>query len=310
MNVSIIVPCYNTAESLNELHARIDMIMKKLNVDYELIFVNDSSPQNDWRIICEIADKDHHVKGINLSRNFGQYKAITAGLAYAKGDIVFVMDGDLQDRPEEIPALIDKYNEGYDIVYAVRSNRQDTRLKKLYSRIFHRVFNYFTSAHTDAGIGTFSLFSRKAVNAMLSIHEEFREIYLTSYWIGFKSAKVEVQHAERKYGKSSYNFKKAAKLALNAILSFSDKPLRFVICIGFSISGLSLMYGIYIIIRKFVVIEEVEGWTSIIFSVWFLGGVIISFIGIIGLYIGKIFEEVKRRPLYIVDEVVDFSIKK
>lgn len=178
MIVSIVVPCYNTSESLFELYTRINVVMNTVQIEYELILINDSSPQNDWKIISEMAQRDHRVKGINLSRNFGQYKAITAGLVYAKGDAVVVMDGDLQDQPEEIPVLLSKYQEGYDIVYAVRSNRQDTWLKKLYSKVFHAVFNYFTSTNTDTGIGTFSIFSRKAVNALLSIHEQFREIYL------------------------------------------------------------------------------------------------------------------------------------
>lgn len=307
MDISVVLPCYNTSGSLEILANRLVKVLENETKTFEIIMVNDCSPENDWTVIQELSKKDKRVKGLNLSRNFGQYEAITAGLDYSKGDNVVLMDADLQDLPEELPKLLRGIERGNDIVYGVRADRKDKFFKKLASSIFHKLFSYFSGTKTDRGIATYAVYSRKVVDVITSMRERYREIYILSNWVGFKVEKVEVVHAKREIGETSYDFKKGLDLALGAMFAYSDKPLKLSVILGFILSFSSLLYGLFNFIRALLGYETVPGWTSLIVSVWFLGGLILSFLGIIGIYIGKIFEEVKSRPLYIIKDEVNFK---
>lgn len=306
MDISVVLPCYNTSGSLAILADRLIRVLTNESKEFEIIMVNDSSPSNDWEVIQGLAKSDNRIKGINLSRNFGQYEAITAGLDKSTGDYIVLMDADLQDLPEELPKLLESANHGNDIVYGVRANRKDKFLKKLASKLFHNIFNYFSGTNTDQGIATYAVYSRQVVNVITNMRERYREIYILSNWLGFKVAKVEIEHAKREIGETSYDFKKGMDLALGAMFAYSDKPLKFSVMLGFIISISSLIYGVYIFMRGALGLELIEGWSSLIISIWFLGGLILSFMGILGIYIGKIFEEVKGRPLYITRDEVNF----
>jgi dolichol-phosphate mannosyltransferase len=269
--------------------------------------VNDDSGDNAWDEIKKLSKIDSRVKGINLSRNFGQHRAITAGLDYAQGDWVVVMDCDLQDQPEEIIKLYNKAQEGYDIVWGQRVQRQDSFFKKTSSKLFHIIYNYFTELNKDETIANFSIVSHQVINQMSKMKEQNRNYPIFVEWLGFKSTQIPIKHASRECGKSSYTFNKLINMAIDNIVSQSNKPLKLSIKFGFSISLLSVLYAIYLIIRYFIYKTPIEGWTSVMVSIFFIGGLIFANFGVLGLYIGKIFDETKNRPLYIVRETTNLE---
>ncbi len=262
--------------------------------------VNDASPDNAWDTIKFLAKEDNRVKGINLSRNFGQHYAITAGLDFCNGDWTVVMDCDLQDQPEEILKLYEKKNEGFDIVIGQRGNRQDTIVKKITSRLFYLIFNYLTDSSISFKIGNFGIYSRKVTESIKKFRENNRAFGFFVLWSGFSRAEIEVLHGKRTLGKSSYTFSKRFGLAFDSIVAHSNKPLKLSVQLGFLISFSAIAYSVWLISRYFIWANPIEGWTSLIVSLYFLAGLIIANIGMTGLYIGKVFDEVKRRPLYII----------
>jgi glycosyltransferase involved in cell wall biosynthesis len=300
--ISVVVPVYGCEKCLHDLYSRLLNALRIIKQDYEIILVNDSSPDSAWTIIKQIASGDPKVIGLNLSRNFGQHYAITAGIANSKGDWVIVMDCDTQDRPEEIPNLFEKAKQGFDIVLAKRSNRQDKFLKKLFSKLFYSLLSYVTSTRQDHSVANFGIYHRKVINAILEMKDSIRYFPTMVSWVGFQSTTIEVVHAERSEGRTSYSFKKLAKLAIDIVLSFSDKPLRLTVKFGLLISFLSLLCAIYYVYKYFNGEIIVLGWASLVISIWFLSGVIILVLGVIGLYLGKTFENVKGRPMYIIKE--------
>jgi len=304
LTVSVVIPCYSCAKSLDELHKRLVSALCGIVNRYEIIFVNDASPENDWEIIKQIKHNDDNVTGINLSRNFGQHYAITAGLSYAKGDWIVVMDGDLQDQPEEIVKLFKKAEEGFDVAVGIRHERQDSAVKKLSSKLFFMVFNFMLGYENDSRIANFGIYKKTVIDNYLKMKEQNRLFPLFISWLGFKSTKVEIEHAQRKYGRSSYNYYKLIKLAMTSIVSHSNKPLKFSIKFGLFISFFSFIFGIRIIFRYFFHGISAEGWSSIMVSIWFVAGLLFMNLGVIGLYIGKIYEETKSRPLYVVKEII------
>ena len=279
------------------------MTLTEITANYEMILINDASPNNDWEVIKSLVDKDSRVKGINLSRNFGQYNAITAGLDYSSGEWVVIMDCDLQDQPEEIINLYEKAQEGFDIVIGKRNARQDNFIKKTSSKIFYRLFSYLTDSRQDESISQFGLYNRKAIKSVLDMREKLRFFPTMVQWVGFRSTSINVTHGRREQGKSSYSYKKLLNLAIDVIIAFSDKPLRLTIKLGFTIAFFSFIYALYIIYCALAGIRVIEGWPSLIVSIWFFSGVIIFILGIIGIYISRIFDEVKNRPIYVVDEI-------
>jgi polyisoprenyl-phosphate glycosyltransferase len=301
VDLSVVVPVYRSKESLNELFMRLNDVLLRISSRYEIILVNDASPDGSWQIIQELACEDNRVRGINLSRNFGQHYAITAGLDHVRGDWVVVMDCDLQDVPEEIPKLYNKAQEGYDLVVGRRILRQDTFLKKIGSKFFYSVFAYLTGSRIDNRIGNFGIYSRKVIQSILALKEQNRSFGMFALWVGFRRIEVDIEHARRPHGKSSYTFKRMVSLALDSIVAHSNKLLRFSVKLGFFLSFSSLLYALWLVARYFVWANPVVGWTSLMVSVYFTAGLIIGTIGIMGLYVGKIFDEVKARPLYIID---------
>lgn len=307
MKISVVIPIYGCKAVLNELYERLTNTLIKVTEDYEIILVNDNCPQNSIKVIEEICKKDKNVIGIELSRNFGQMKAIFAGLEYSTGDWVVVMDCDLQDSPEEIPNLLNKANEGYDVVFARRVNRKDNISKKIISNLFYKIYSIATDIKYDPTLCNFSICSRQVIDSYLKLREEHRAYVMYIQWLGFKQTTVNVNHNKRKEGKSSYNFKKRFKMASDIIFSQSDKLLRLIVSIGFIITLISLIAVVMIIINYFRTSVS-PGWTSILAAIFFMSGIIISVIGIVGIYVGNIFIQSKNRPLYIVRNI--FNDKK
>jgi polyisoprenyl-phosphate glycosyltransferase len=299
-HISVVTPVYRAEACLEELYSRVRAAVEPISADFEIIMVEDCGGDDSWGIICDLAARDSRVKGIQFSRNFGQHYGITAGLDYCDGDWVVVMDCDLQDRPEEIPKLYAKAREGYEVVLARRGKRRDPLLKVALSRLFYRLFSWLADMDYDGESGNFRMCSRKVVARFRTMRERLRFFGGLMSWVGFRTAYVEVQHADRFAGASTYTFRKLAKLAGETIIAYSDKPLRLSIRLGFTVAFCAFLYGVYILMRALLYGSPVQGWSSLIASIYFIGGIIISILGIIGVYLGKTFDEVKRRPLYIV----------
>jgi dolichol-phosphate mannosyltransferase len=303
--ISVIIPAYMCAETIPVLYNRLNECLLKITDSFEIIFINDNSPLNDWIEIEKIAIKDKNVIGINFSRNFGQHLAITAGIQKAQGEWIIVMDGDLQDKPEEIINLWNKAKEGYDIVYAQRINRKDSFFKKAFSIVFYKILGYLTDTKQDSSIGNFGIYNKIVINAILSMGDSIRYFPAMTRWVGFNSTAIEVEHSEREIGKTSYNIRKLVNLAINVMLAFSEKPLKLTVKLGLSISFLSIIFTIFTFLKYLLNDITVIGWTSVIISIWFFSGLIIFVLGILGLYIGKTFEKVKNRPLYIISKTLN-----
>jgi len=300
---SVVIPVYKCPWTLHELYQRLNNTLSSINKNYEIIMVDDGSPLNDWEIITKLAKQDKRVKGIKLSRNFGQHYAITAGLDFTKGQWVVVMDCDLQDQPEEIIKLYNKAMEGYDIVVGRRAERKDGIVKRLSSKVFWKIYSYFTETKIDGRISNFGIYSTNVIQSIKKLREHTRSFGLFALWVGFKRIEIDIEHAKRKSGKSSYNFKKMFNLAIDSILSYSQKPLVLFINIGILISLISFIFSIFLIIQHYLLSIPVAGWTSIMVSIYFLSGVIITCVGVVGVYVGKVYNEVKNRPLYVVESV-------
>lgn len=298
---SIVSPVYRAEKLVDELVRRIQASVGPLTEDYEIILVDDCGPDNSWGRIQANADRDPRVRGLRLSRNFGQHRAITAGLEQCRGQWIVVMDCDLQDQPEEIPALYAQAQLGYDLVFARRVERQDTWLKRLSSQTFYRVLSYLTDTHQDPAIANFGIYHRKVIDAVLQMRESIRYFPTMVRWVGFRSTALSVEHAERAEGKSSYNFRGLINLAIDIILAYSDKPLRLTVKLGLFISLGAFLMVLVTLLRYMVGAIVRPGYTSLIISIWFFSGLLLSVLGIVGLYIGKIFEQVKNRPIYLVD---------
>lgn len=306
MDISVVIPVYGCRAALPELHRRLTETLTKLTRSYEIILVNDACPQDSWSEIEAICAKDHHVIGLEMARNFGQIKAITAGLDQSRGDWVVVMDCDLQDRPEEILNLYQKAQEGYDVVFARRRERKDQGFKVFVSKCFYKVYSFATDGNYDPALCNFSISSRKVVDSYCSMRELHRAFVMYIKWMGFRQAVVDVEHDERYEGKSGYDFKKRMRMATEILTSQSDKLLKLMAVGGLVIAGLALLAVIMTIIR-YCAMSIQPGWSSLIAAICLMGGLIISCIGVVGVYIGNIFMEVKRRPLYIVRTALNAS---
>lgn len=305
MLISVVIPVYGCRKALPDLCRRTSSTIKEMGFDYEIILVDDHCPQDSWTEIQNQCSLDDNVIGIRLSRNFGQIRAITAGLEVCRGEWVVVMDCDLQDRPEAIPELYAKAQEGYDVVFARRIERKDTGLTKLMSKTFYKVYEYFTDGNYDASLCNFSISRRIVIDNYLRMREHNRGYTMFIKWLGFREASVEVVGDERFEGKSSYNFSRKMHMAFELITAQSNKPLRFAINIGFIIALFAFIYLIYLVISHLIGGNTLAGWTSTIASIYLIGGLILAAIGVVGIYIGNIFTEVKDRPLFVVAEVLN-----
>ena len=302
--ISIVSPVYRAEKILPILVSEINLVMERIGEDYEIILVDDRSPDNSWEVMKVLSSQNPKIKSIRLSRNFGQHSAIFAGLTKTKGDWVVVMDCDMQDQPKEIAKLYKKALEGYDIVLGQRENRKDKFLKKLTSRLFYKVFNYLSGANFDNNVANFGIYHQKTIKSILDMKDYVKFFSLFINWIGFKSISIPIEHGEREEGKSTYSVGRLFKQAFNVIISFSDKPLRLFINFGLSISVLSFIVGIYYLYLALTGKIAQPGFSSLILSIWFLSGIIISCIGIVGVYLGKTFDQAKGRPTFIIDEEV------
>ena len=307
IKLSIVSPVYRAEKMVHMLVERIVKSVTTITEDFEIILVNDASPDASWSVIEHECAQDKRLKGINLSRNFGQHYAITAGLHYAKGEWVVVMDCDLQDRPEEIPALYQKALEGYDIVYARRKQRQDKWLKRTTSRMFNAVLNWLSGLKKDKEVANFGIYNRKVIAEYIKIPEYARSFGSLIRYLGFRTTAIDVQHALRAEGKSSYTLHRMLKLTFDVIISNSNKPLRMAVGLGFGMSVLSFLLALYNVVARMVGIISFPGYTTTVFSIWFVGGLMLFVMGVLGLYIGKIFDQVKGRPIYIVRNTINIS---
>lgn len=310
VEIAIIVPLYSCRRFLEELYNRLVATLESMGVSFRLIFVDDCGPDRPWTDLVSMCEKDSRVVAIRFARNFGQHYAISAGLEHADATFSVVMDGDLQDRPEEIPKLYAEARKGFDVVIAIRPVRKDRFLKRMSSRLFYLVLNSFSDLQFDPRAGNFRIISRKVVENYLSMREQLRIFGGLIAWMGFDTAKIEVEHAPRAGGGSSYSIGKLLGLAINVIIAYSEKPLRFSIFVGLLSAALAFVYGIYVIGSAVVGDTAVAGWASLIVSLYFIGGLILASLGVLGLYIGKIFEQTKGRPLYVVSEVIQGSSRR
>lgn len=303
IKMSVISPVYGAASLLPELVKRIHNTVSKITDDYEIILVEDNSPDNSWEIIKELAISDNSIKGLSLSRNFGQQSALNAGFDIATGDWIITLDCDLQDDPAFIMDLFKEGIKGFDIVFASRVHRKDKLLKKFGSRLFYKILGYLTDTDQDHTIGNFIIYKKEVVKAMSKVGDYHKYYPMLNKWVGFKTSKLAIQHSERGDNvNSSYSIRKRLSLAFNTIVAFSDKPLRLVLRFGLSLVLISSIGAIVLISRYIFMGERVSGWLSVFLSIWMLSGIIILILGLIGTYLGKVFNEAKNRPSYIVKE--------
>ncbi|MCD4670583.1 MAG: glycosyltransferase family 2 protein [Actinomycetia bacterium] len=303
--ITVVSPVYKAENLVDKLVERTREAVSKITDKYEIILVEDRSPDNSWKKIKENCKKYKEVRGIRLSRNFGQQYAISTGFDKSRGEWVVVMDCDLQDNPDEIINLYTKAQEGYEVVLASRQNRKDSFSKKFFSKYFYKLLSYLTETHQDGTVANFAICHRKAIEAMESMKDHIRYFPIMIKWVGFNLTTLPVEHKEREDFQSSYSLKKRIKLAFNTILFFSDRPLRLTIQLGILILLSCFLFAIYLVVRYLFADLTVSGWMSTFLSIWFLSGLNILIMGMIGLYIGKILEGIKSRPTYIVDEQID-----
>jgi dolichol-phosphate mannosyltransferase len=302
--LSVVSPVYRAEALVHELVEQIRLAVYPICKDFEIILVEDGSPDGSWESIERVCAEFPEVRGVRLSRNFGQHYAISAGLLLAKGDWVVVMDCDLQDQPSEIPRLIQKAKEGFDVVLARRALRQDGFFKKLSSRMLYGTLAWLTGTKHDPAIANFGIYSSKVIQAINSMPESIRYFPTMVRWVGFHSATLDVEHAARPEGKTSYNFKRLLNLALDICLAYSDKPLRLVVGTGFAISLVGFVFAAVTVVQALRGEILVLGYASLIISLWLLSGLMIFIVGVVGLYVGKCFEGVKRRPPFIISQQI------
>ena len=307
--IAVIVPIYGSPNSIEELSERLVSILKGVTDRFEIFLVEDHCPKNSWQEVEKVCSKYKDVKGIKFSKNFGQHYAILAGLRNTDADYVIIMDGDLQDHPEDIPTLYEKAKQGFDKVFVKRVNRKHSFFERITSNLFYRFLSYMTETEQDSSIGNFGIYSRAVIKEISQLTEIARLFPVHARWVGFTNGYVEIEHNERHEGVSSYTFKKRLALAIDIALSFSEKPLWLVIKFGFSLSALSVMYALYTMGQWLIGDVNVEGWTSLIISVWLLSGIIIAILGVVGVYVAKTFDETKCRPLYIIEKELNMERK-
>ena len=305
---SFVVPVFNERETLPELHRRLVAVVDGLDGDAEFLFVDDCSFDGSHEILADLRRRDSRVRVIRFARNFGHQVAITAGLDHAEGDAVIVMDADLQDPPEVVPELISHWQEGYEVVYAVRARRTgESWFKRATAAGFYRMLRRIANVEMPLDAGDFRLIDRAAVLAFRSMRERARYVRGMLTWVGFRQIGVPYERPERFAGEPKYSYRKSLTLAVDGLVSFSNAPLRVALVAGFVFSTLSFLVGVFAITAKLAGAFVVPGWASILVAVSFLGGIQLTLMGMLGLYVGRIYEEVKARPIYVVRELIGFA---
>jgi polyisoprenyl-phosphate glycosyltransferase len=302
--LSVVVPIFNEVETVRELYARLTRAVSPLG-DYEVVFVDDGSRDNSWELLTELAVDDPHVRLIRLSRNFGHQIALTAGVDAARGEAIVTIDGDLQDPPDVIPALVARWREGYDVVYGVRTERPgETRYKLWTARLFYRLIQRLSSVEIPQEAGDFRLLSRRAADAFRSMPERARFVRGMTSWVGFRQIGVPYERAPRFAGSTKYPTRRMVRFAADAVTAFSTAPLRIVSTLGFTMVGFCALYLGYALYKRFFTDDTVTGWTTVIVLLLLIGGAQLIGLGVIGEYVGRTYDEAKRRPLYIVSDLV------
>ena len=301
--ISIVVPLYNEEKNIRLMYDRLVSSILKITSNFEIIYVNDGSKDNSFLELLKLSNEDERVKYINFSRNFGHQIAVTAGLDYSKGTAVVIIDGDLQDPPEVIPEMYAKHKEGFEVVYGQRLKRKgDNFFKKITAKYFYRILKKITSINIPLDTGDFRLIDQKIVKDLKNMPEQNKFLRGQIAWLGYRQTSVFFERDERKFGETGYPFSKMLKFALDGITGFSDVPLQFVTKTGIFISFISFLVILYAIFSHFILERTITGWTSLIISSMFIGGVQLISVGIIGEYISRINKNVQNRPLYIVSE--------
>ena len=311
--ISIVIPIYNEEENLPNLYNRLTAAAPSYKEDYEIVLVDDGSSDNSLQLMSEYARKDSHVRVIKLSRNFGHQPAISAGIQEAKGDAVVIMDGDLQDPPEELCRFLDKWREGYQVVYAIRTKRKEGFFKKAAYSAFYRLLATISEIEIPLDSGDFCVMDRRVVDTIVKeMPEQIRFVRGLRAYAGYKQIGVTYERAERAAGDVKYTFKKLIELALDGLFGFSNVPLRLATYLGFVIAIPSFFIGIFFVLARIIGFKilghtpaEIPGTTTLTVGMFFLGGVTLIILGILGEYIGRIYIEVKRRPFFVIDEIIE-----
>ncbi len=304
---SIIIPIYNEEQTLPVLHERLVGTLHPLGESFEVILIDDGSKDNSFELLRQIHATDARFKVLRLSRNFGHQVAISAGLDFARGEAVILMDGDLQDPPELLPKMIEKWREGYQVVYTVKTSRKENKLKRLAFKMFYHILHALSSIQIPMDAGNFSLMDRKVVDVLRQIPERHRYISGLRAWVGFRQIGIEYDRGPRYAGEPQMSFGRLLQLALDGIFSFSNVPLRVASYIGFLSALVAFAGGLFVVYEKLFTNKAILGWASTICTIAFLGGLILMTLGVIGEYIGRIYDEVKQRPLYIISEGIGFE---
>jgi len=302
-SLAIVIPCFNEEGTLRETHRRVSEAIGRIVTAFEIVYVDDGSRDGTPSLLRELQREDPRVRVVTLSRNFGHQCAVTAGLAHAEGDAVVIMDADLQDPPEVVEEMVRRWQEGYHVVYGVRTDREgETRFKLLTARLFYRLMQWLSDTDIPLDTGDFRLLDRRVVDAILAMPEKDRFLRGMVSWAGFSQIGVPYRRAARFAGTTKYPFTKMLRFAIDGILSFSIKPLRLSTLLGFTSAGLAVLLMVYALVLRLFTHDWVAGWTALIVTVLFLGGAQLISLGIIGEYVGRLYGEAKRRPLYLVRE--------
>jgi dolichol-phosphate mannosyltransferase len=305
--LSIVIPIFNEEGNILELYRSLQEAIREVGKPYEIIYVNDGSSDRSTDLIRELHLSDPHVRLISFSRNYGHQVALTAGLQHSSGDIVITMDGDLQHPPLLIPQMIERWKNGFEIVQMVRTKQKEIgMMKSLFASGFYCMFSRIAEVDMDPNSSDFRLMSRKAVNVLNAMPEQHRFIRGLTYWMGFRSTKIEYVAPKRFAGEAKYSILKSARLASAGILSFSVFPLRASFYVGLTIASLSFLYALFAVYKRIFVGNIPMGYTDMMFFILFLGGVQLVFLGVIGEYLAKVFQEVRRRPLFVINEMIGF----
>jgi dolichol-phosphate mannosyltransferase len=303
---SVVVPIHNEQESLHELHRRLADVLSRLDGDAEVLLVDDGSTDLSYPLMLEIHRRDPRFRIVQLARNFGHQLAITAGIDLAVGDAVVVMDGDLQHPPELLPELAERWREGFDVVYGMMTDRPEGFVKRLTARVFYKVLRRLASVEIPAA-GDFRLADRRVIEAFRAMPERNRFVRGMFAWLGYRQIAVPYVAPERFAGRSKYTIGRMIRLATDGLVSFSTRPLRLALDLGFVVSALSFLFGIGSLVSKYAGVLLVPGWLTIVLVTSFLGGIQLMVIGVVGEYVGRIYDEVKARPLYLVRELHGFE---
>lgn len=307
---SIIIPIYNEEQTLPELHSRLTDVLAAFDAPVEVILVDDGSKDESYKLMMEIRSKDSRFKIVRLSRNFGHQIAISAALDATRGDAVILMDGDLQDPPEILPQMIEHWKAGAQVVYTVKKSRREDPVKRFAFKLFYRILNVLSTIDIPMDAGNFSLLDQSVVKVIRKMPERHRYLSGLRAWIGFKQVGITYDRGPRFAGKPQMSLRRLVHLALDGIFSFSNAPLRVAVYVGFCSALISFVGGLFVIYEKLFTDRAILGWTSTIVSITFLGGMILMTLGVIGEYIGRIYDEVKQRPLYVIREMIGFESRE